>query len=72
MSPGGSITKDTTIAEAIKLCPNAPDIFREHGMGCCGCMAASAETIGEGAEMHEVDAQKVVDELNAACSAGSE
>lgn len=66
------ITKDTTIAEAIKMCPNAPKIFHRHGMGCCACMAASAETIEEGAEMHDVDAQAMLDELNAACSPGEE
>ena len=72
MSPELPITKDTTIAEAIRLCPSAPNVFREHGMGCCVCMAASAETIEEGAEMHEVDAQKIVDELNAAREKGTE
>jgi hypothetical protein len=35
-------------------------------------MAASAETIEEGAEMHEVDAQSIVDKLNAACEAKKE
>ena len=72
MSSDGPITKDTTIDEAMKLCPSAPDIFREVGMGCCGCMAASAETIEEGAEMHEVDAQTIVDKLNAAINKGTE
>jgi hybrid cluster-associated redox disulfide protein len=61
------ITKDTRISDAIKLCPGAPEIFRDLGMGCCVCMAASAETIGDGAEMHEVDVQTIVDRLNAAC-----
>ncbi len=63
----GPITKDTTIDEAMRLCPTAPDIFRELGMGCAACLAAAAETIEEGAEMHEVDVQTIVDRLNAAC-----
>ena len=61
------ITKDTSIDEAMRLCPNAPEIFKRHGMACCACMAASAETIEEGALMHEIDAQAIVDELNADC-----
>jgi hybrid cluster-associated redox disulfide protein len=67
MSSEGIITKDTTIADAMRLCPGAPDIFREFGMGCCACMAASAETIEQGAEMHDADAQAIVDRLNAEC-----
>lgn len=67
MSSQGVITKDTTIAEALRLCPDAPEIFNDVGMGCCACLAASAETIEEGALMHEVDAQAIVDKLNAAC-----
>lgn len=67
MSSQGVITKDTTIAEALRLCPNAPEIFNEVGMGCCACVAASAETIEEGALMHEIDVQALVDKLNAAC-----
>ena len=63
----GRITKDTSIADAMKLCPNAPEIFNRHKMACWACMAASAETIEEGALMHEIDAQEIVDELNADC-----
>lgn len=61
------ITKDTSIADAMKLCPNAPEIFNRHEMACWACMAASAETIEEGALMHEIDAQAIIDELNADC-----
>lgn len=63
------ITKDTRIADAIRICPDAVDIFARHGLGCCGCMCASAETIEEGALMHELDVQAIVDDLNAACKA---
>lgn len=61
------ITKDMTIAEALRLCPSAPAIFGDIGMGCSACLAASAETIEEGALMHDVDPQELVDKLNAAC-----
>ena len=61
------ITKDTSIAEALRLCPNAPAIFDKHGMACWACMAATAESIEEGALMHDMDAQAIVDELNADC-----
>jgi hybrid cluster-associated redox disulfide protein len=67
MSQDTAITKDTTITEAIRLCHSASEIFNNHGMGCFACMAASSETIEEGAQMHDIDVQMVVDELNAAC-----
>lgn len=68
MSSKALITKDTTITKVIEICPNAAEIFKKYKMGCLVCMAASAETIEEGALMHDVDAQKIVDELNAACA----
>ena len=71
MSSGKLITKDTKIAEVIEMCPDAADIFDKHGMGCFACMAASAETVEEGALMHDIDVQAIVDELNAACASGS-
>ncbi|MCL6629795.1 MAG: DUF1858 domain-containing protein, partial [Armatimonadetes bacterium] len=36
-------------------------------MGCLVCMAASAETLEEGAATHNVDVDKLVEELNANC-----
>ena len=68
MSSEKAITKDTTIAEVMRICPNAAEILSKHGMACFACMAAPAETIEEGAVMHDVDVQVVVDELNAACT----
>jgi hybrid cluster-associated redox disulfide protein len=70
MSDENVITKDMTIAEVITLCRDAGEIFERHGMGCFVCMAASAETIEEGALMHDVDIKALLSELNAACEAG--
>lgn len=67
MSSERLITKDTKISDAIRICPQAANILSSHGMGCCGCLAATAETIEQGAEMHDIDVEKVVDELNNAC-----
>ena len=66
MSSEKRITKDTTIAEAMRICPDSAEVFKKHHMGCLVCMAASAETIEEGALMHDVDVQTIMDELNAA------
>ena len=61
------ITRDTRISDVIKICPTAPEVFTRHGMGCFACMAASAETVEEGAEMHGIDVDAILDELNSAC-----
>ena len=68
MSSDKPIAKDTSIAEVIRICPTAGEIFDRYNMGCFVCMAASSETIEEGALMHGVDIQAIVDELNAACA----
>lgn len=67
MSSDCSITKEMTISEAIRICHSAPGVFFRYGMGCYECLAASSETIEEGAITHGVDLQKVLDGLNAAC-----
>lgn len=61
------IARDTTIARAMELCPRAPEIFAAHGMGCAVCLISSAETVEEGAVMHGVEVEVILNELNA-CS----
>lgn len=61
------ITKDMKIADALRLCPGSAEIFERHGLGCAGCMAASAETIEEGASTHEIDVEELLKELNSSC-----
>jgi hybrid cluster-associated redox disulfide protein len=67
MSENIVITKDMRLDELIRVCPIAPKVLSSLGMGCCSCMAASSETIEEGALMHGLDAQAVVDALNEMC-----
>jgi hybrid cluster-associated redox disulfide protein len=62
------ITKDTPINEVLRRCPAARDVFARHGMGCIGCMGAANETVAGGARMHEVDVEKLVEELNKAAT----
>lgn len=71
MGSDNIITKDTRISDIIKICPSAPAVFTKHGMGCFDCIASSAETIAEGAQMHGVDADIIIDELNSLCKSES-
>ncbi len=59
------VTKDTIIMEALQLDPGTADFFLEIGMHCLGCPSASGESIGQAAAVHGVDADALVDKINA-------
>lgn len=58
------ITKETTIAEALKLKPEIAPILMSKGMHCLGCVIANGETIGQAAEVHGLNADELIEELN--------
>ena len=58
------ITKDTIIADVLKVAPDSAPLFFEIGMHCLGCPSASGESIEEACAVHGVDAQELVDKLN--------
>jgi len=58
-------TKDTLIGEAIKDNPAAAKIVEKYfGNGCFTCPGIKVESISFGAMMHNVDPNKIVEELN--------
>lgn len=57
-------TKSTPIIEALRSHPQAREIFAKHGMGCIGCMGSMTETIENGANMHDIDVDSLLLELN--------
>ena len=60
------VTKDTLIADLIKINPNAEEILFAHGMHCLGCALAHGETIEEATNAHGEDLEEILSELNAA------
>ncbi len=58
------LNKSTPIIEALKSHPEAKRIFAKHGMGCIGCMGSLTETIENGAKMHDIDVEALLEELN--------
>lgn len=58
------ITENTTIFEALEINPNAAEILMAHGMHCLGCALAHGETVGEAANVHGADLDKMLEELN--------
>ena len=60
-----TITKDTPMTEVLLSIPKAREIFTKYGMGCIGCPFAMRETLADGAKVHGIDVEKLVEELNA-------
>ena len=66
------ISTDTTIGELIALYPQVAPILYQVGMHCLGCPSAQAESIGEAAMVHGLDADLLVEKINAFLNAQSE
>jgi len=58
------LTKDMTIAGALKLKPQIAPILMSKGMHCLGCVIAHGETIEQAADVHGMDLEQLLKELN--------
>lgn len=58
------ITKDSKIIDVIQKFPEAAAVFERFGMGCLGCMGMTNETIENGAKMHRISLENLLEELN--------
>ena len=58
------ITKDMTIGEILNVNPDVVPVLLDAGMHCLGCPASQAESIGEAAYVHGLDADELVNEIN--------
>lgn len=59
------VNKDMIIADVLDLDRATVPIFMESGLHCLGCVMASGETIAEAAMVHGIDADALIDKLNA-------
>jgi len=57
-------TKEMSIQDVVQAEPRARAVFEVHGMGCGACLGAQLETIEEGARMHDIDPEIILEELN--------
>ncbi len=58
------ITVDMNISEVIEKHPEVISVFQKYNMGCIGCIAASFEKISDITNVHGIDANRFVKELN--------
>ena len=58
------ITKDTIIADVLKIDADTAPFFFEIGMHCLGCPSASGESVEQVCMVHGVDADELVEKIN--------
>ena len=63
------ISKDMTIGELLSVNPDVAPVLMEIGMHCLGCPSAQGETLAEAAMVHGIDADLLVEKINAAANA---
>ena len=57
------VNKDTLIGEIVVQYPEAAEILLS--IGCLGCPASRMESLQDACAVHGVDAQQVIDAINA-------
>ena len=55
------VTKDTIIADVLRMDRGTVPIFLEIGMHCLGCPASRGETIEEACMVHGANADELID-----------
>jgi hypothetical protein len=61
------VTKDSIIGEVLRTIPGAKAVIEKYfGNGCFTCPGINMESIAFGSMMHNLDPNKIVDEINAA------
>ncbi|MFZ7103570.1 MAG: DUF1858 domain-containing protein [Peptococcaceae bacterium] len=58
------ITKDMSIVETVQKYPQTAEVFMNFGMGCLGCAAARFENIEQGAVVHGINIDDLINALN--------
>jgi hybrid cluster-associated redox disulfide protein len=64
------VTKKMNFSELLERYPQAAEVLMNSGMHCIGCAASVFETIEQGAIMHGLDPDKLVEEINKKLSRG--
>ena len=59
------VTRDTIIGDVIKNIPGGRAVIEKYfGNGCFTCAGINMESLSFGAMMHNLDPDKIVDEIN--------
>ena len=58
------ITKNTIVADALKIAPKSAKLFMEIGMHCLGCPASSGESIEQACAAHGANVDELIEKIN--------
>ena len=58
------IERTTKIGELLEIAPEKAEILLNAGVHCLGCPASQAETIEEACEVHGIDVEELLEEIN--------
>ncbi len=58
------VTKESVIGDVLDAEPTTAQFFLAMGMHCLGCPSSRGESIVEACEVHGVDADDLVDQIN--------
>ncbi len=59
------VTKDMIISDILNLDKGTIPILLNSGMHCLGCPSSSGESLEDACSIHGIDADNLIDELNA-------
>ncbi len=60
-----TVTPQTLIGDMVLFHPETAELLFGIGMHCLGCPSSGVETISEAAEVHGIDTDELVSQLNA-------
>lgn len=60
-----NFTRETKIGEILETAPEKAEILLGAGMHCLGCPASQEETLEEACQVHGIDVNELVNQLNA-------
>ena len=63
------VTKDTMIGDLLQIDQNVAPLLLNIGMHCLGCPSSQMESLEEAAMVHGIDADLLVEKINAAMTA---
>ncbi|OPX42149.1 hypothetical protein CLHUN_39360 [Ruminiclostridium hungatei] len=58
------VTKDMIIADVLNMDRGTVPIFLNAGMHCLGCPSSSGESIEDACQIHGIDADQLIADLN--------
>ena len=58
-------TKEMLLCDIVDSHPQAKDVLLDFGLPCFKCIVAYTETLAEGVQPHDLDADKIIEKLDA-------